>query len=107
MHGPTQRNPQGVAYRRDGHFHVGSERAHRNPRNFSIYYRCTEQQFNDAHAVMAALDYPTRGKFFENAVQLIAMIGKAADTFGYRDRLDFAERCIEALARSEQKRDQR
>ncbi len=107
MHGPTQRNPQGIAYRSDGGFHVGSERAHRNPRNFSIYYRCSEQHFKDAHALMADHQYRARVDFFADALNLMTIMGDAASTFGYRDRLEFAARCIEALALSEQERDQR
>ena len=100
MHGPSQRNPQGVAYRLDGWPHAGSERAHRNPRNFSISYRCSEQHFRDAHAVMAELDCRARVDFYAEAVQLIAIIGKAAGTLGYRDRLAFAAHCIEADRKS-------
>ena len=69
MHGPSQRNPEGIAYRLDGTFHAGSERAHRNPRNFSISYRCTKQDFKEAHAVMADLDCRARMDFFADAVR--------------------------------------
>ena len=107
MHGPSHRDPRGVVYRRGGGFHVGSERAHRNPLNYSIYYRCSEQHFKEAHAVMADVDARARVDFFSEAVQLLAIMSKAAGTFGYCDRLAFAARCIEALASAEQKRDQR
>ena len=37
---------------------------------------------------------------------MMAIMDKAAGTFGYRDRLAFAARCIQAVTDAEQKRDQ-
>jgi hypothetical protein len=98
MQGPTQRNKDDVCYRKDTMLHAGSARARRNARKTPIFYRGTQAEFQAIEALICQLGYRGRADCLADCVHLMALIAKGASDLGYADRLEAAQRGLEALS---------
>ena len=97
MHGPTQRDKDGVCYRKDGNPHPGSKRSKNNTRDTAYFLRITQTEFRYIEALIIELGFRSRADLVIHAVTLLALIAKGAQETDYRDREEFAADSIQAL----------
>ena len=94
--GPTQRNQKGVCVRKDGKLHGGSERSQFLLRDTPIYYRGTNEEFEFLQRLLIEHRYRSRADLFADALELFAIVAKAAAEVGHADKVEFIVRAIEA-----------
>jgi hypothetical protein len=95
--GPSLRNKDGAVLRKDDEVHGGSARSLLNIRNTAYFFRLTLEEFRAAQRLILGLGFRGRADAFMEAVELMALISKAAADAGYRDRIEFTARSIQAL----------
>ena len=94
--GPTQRDQNGVVYRKGGGRNSASLRANRRePSDEPVFYRETKSNFLMIQELELA--YPSRAAFFREAVQITAQITKIGKELKLDDRQEITKRAIEAF----------